>query len=117
MTDFIRAHLTQCQQQTKKATRRPQKVSKRGAVNKSRLAEPSTFYRQFDIALKGGSGWQMVKCPFHDDTHASMGVNREHGGYKCHACGAGGDRIGFYMQWYSVSFIDACRALKLLEGA
>ena len=117
MTDFIRAHLTQCQQQTKKATRRPQKVSKRGAVNKSRLAEPSTFYRQFDIALKGGSGWQMVKCPFHDDTHASMGVNREHGGYKCHACGAGGDLIGFYMQWYSVSFIDACRALKLLEGA
>ena len=116
MTDFIRAHLTQCQQ-SKQATRRPQKVSKRGAVNKSRLAEPSTFYRQFDIALKGGSGWQMVKCPFHDDTYASMSVNREHGGYKCHACGAGGDRIGFYMQWYSVSFIDACRALKILEGA
>ena len=113
MTDFIRSHLMQRQQ----TTRRSKPSNKRGAVNKSRLAEPSTFYIQFDIILKGGSGWQMVKCPFHDDTHASMGVNREHGGYKCHACGAGGDRIGFYMQWYSVSFIDACRALQLIEGA
>ena len=116
MTDFIRAHLTQ-RQQTKKATRRPQNVRRRGAVNKSRLAEPSTFYSQFDIALKGGSGWQMVKCPFHDDKQASMSVNREHGGYKCHACGAGGDVIGFYMQWHSVSFIDACRAMQLIEEA
>lgn len=112
MTDFIRSHLSQIKQ----ADRRPKQSIKRGAVNKSRLAEPSVFYRQFDITLKSGSGWQMVKCPFHDDTHASMGVNREHGGYKCHACGATGDRIGFYMQWHSVSFIDACRALRLIEG-
>lgn len=115
MTDFIRSHLTQLKQ-TKQITKRFKLSSKRGAVNKSRLAEPSTFYSQFDIALKAGSGWQMVKCPFHDDTHASMSVNRKHGGYKCHACGAGGDRIGFYMQWHSVSFIDACRSLQLLEG-
>ena len=116
MTDFIRAHLTKLQQK-KQATRQPKKASRHGSVNKSRLAEPSTFYNQFDIAVKGGSGWQMVKCPFHDDTHASMSVNREHGGYKCHACGACGDRIGFYMQWHSVSFLDACKALRLIEGA
>ena len=113
MTDFIRSHLLQ----TKQNSKRPRQSNKRNAVNKSRLAEPSAFYSQFDITFQSGSGWQMVKCPFHDDTHASMGVNREHGGYKCHACGAGGDRIGFYMQWYSVSFIDACRALQLIEGA
>ena len=116
MTDFIRSHLMQ-RQQAKQVTRRTKPSNKRGAVNKSRLADPSTFYSQFDITLKGGSGWQMVKCPFHNDTHASMSVNREHGGYKCHACGASGDRIGFYMQWHSISFIDACRALQLIEEA
>ena len=116
MNDFIRSHLMQ-RKQTKQAAKRFKQSSKRGVVNKSRLAEPSTFYSQFDITLKGSSGWQMVKCPFHDDTHASMGVNREHGGYKCHACGADGDRIGFYMHWHSVSFIDACKSLQLIEGA
>lgn len=113
MTDFIRSHLSQIKQ----VARRPKQSAKRGVVDKSRLAEPSDFYHQFDITLKGGSGWQMVKCLFHDDTHASMGVNREHGGYKCHACGACGDRIGFYMQWHSVSFIEACQSLQLIEGA
>ena len=116
MTDFIRSHLSKLNQ-VKQTIGRPKQAGKRGVVNKSRLAEPSTFYSQFDITVKGGSGWQMVKCHFHDDTHASMGVNREHGGYKCHACGASGDRIGFYMQWHSVSFIDACRALQLIEEA
>ena len=116
MTDFIRKHLSALQKQSA-ANKRPIYKAKHGTVNKSRLADPSAFYRQFDITLKGGSGWQLVKCPFHTDTHASMGVNREHGGYKCHACGASGDRIGFYMQWHSVSFIDACRALQLIEEA
>ena len=116
MTDFIRSHLSQVKQR-KQVDRRPKQSTKRGTVKKSRLNEPSSFYSQFGITLKSGSGWQMVKCPFHDDTHASMGVNREHGGYKCHACGACGDRIGFYMQWHSVSFIDACRALQLIERA
>ena len=116
MSDFIRKHLSEVKSQAA-TIKRPTPKAKRGTVNKSRLAEPSAFYGQFDITLKGGSGWQLVKCAFHDDTHASMGVNREHGGYKCHACGASGDRIGFYMQWHSVSFIDACRALQLIEEA
>lgn len=116
MSDFIRKHLSELKKRSA-ANKRPIYKAKRGAVNKSRLAEPSAFYCQFDITLKGGSGWQLVKCPFHNDTHASMGVNREHGGYKCHACGASGDRIGFYMQWHGVSFIDACRVLHLIEEA
>lgn len=116
MTDFIRSHLSQIKR-SKQDARRPRQSIKREAVFKSRLTEPSVFYRQFDITIKGGRGWQMVKCPFHDDKHASMGVNREHGGFKCHACGASGDAVGFYMQWHSVSFIDACRALRLIEGA
>ena len=116
MTDFIRLHLSKVKK-TKQAVRQLKLSSKHGTVNKSRLVEPCTFYNQFGITIKVGSGWQLVKCPFHDDTHASMGVNREHGGFKCHACGASGDRIRFYMQWHSVSFIDACRAMQLIEEA
>lgn len=119
MSHFIRNHLSSLKQQSQSAqTAQPHtKAAKRGQVNKSRLPNPSDFYRQFNIEIKSGCGWQMVKCPFHDDKHASMGVNREHGGYKCHACGASGDAIGFYMQWHSASFMDACRALRLIEGA
>ncbi|WP_169393401.1 MULTISPECIES: CHC2 zinc finger domain-containing protein [Psychrobacter] len=116
MTDFIRNHLSTLKQSSVSTKRAIKKVG-RGKVNKSRLPSPSDFYRQFNITLKGGCGWQMVKCPFHDDNHASMGVNHEHGGYKCHACGASGDAIGFYMQWHNASFIDACRALQLIEEA
>lgn len=120
MTNFIHSHLLRLKQQSSPQAPTQQRAHKstgRGKVNKSRLPNTSDFYRQFDITIKCGRGWQMVKCPFHEDKHASMGVNREHGGYKCHACGASGDAIGFYMQWHSASFIDACRALRLIEGA
>ena len=116
MTDFIRLHLSQIKKQPQ-TTKSAYTAGKRGTVNKSRLPNPSDFYSRFDITIKGSKGWQLIKCPFHDDTHASMGVNREHGGYKCHSCGASGDRIGFYMEWHSVTFIEACKALQLVEEA
>ena len=118
MTDFIRLYLSEVKQQRAKLAIIPAyKGAKRSTVNKSRLPNPSDFYSRFDIVIRGGIGWQMVKCPFHEDTHASMGVNCEHGGYKCHACGACGDCIGFYMQWHSTTLIEACQALQLIEGA
>ncbi|WP_201554477.1 CHC2 zinc finger domain-containing protein [Psychrobacter sp. 72-O-c] len=116
MTDFIRLHLSQIRQQ-QQATRPTYQSQQRGIISKSRLPNTYEFYSRFDITIKGSKGWQLVKCAFHNDTHASMGVNREHGGYKCHACGASGDRIGFYMQWHSTTFIEACKALNLIEGA
>lgn len=36
----------------------------------SRLPTPHALYGRFGITLKG-NGWQMVRCPFHDDKHAS----------------------------------------------
>lgn len=65
--------------------------------NPKKLPPPAQIYAQFGITLKG-SGWQTVKCPFHDDTHASLSVNGTHGGYICHACHAKGNLIGFYMR-------------------
>ncbi len=119
MSNFIRNHLANLKQQSTPqapAPRHVQKFTGRDKVNKSRLPSTSDFYLQFDINIKGSRGWQMVKCPFHDDKHASMGVNREHGGFKCHACGASGDTIGFYMQWYGANFTDTCRTLQLIEA-
>jgi DNA primase len=38
-----------------------------------------------------GHGWRKIKCPFHDDGHASAGINFEEQRFKCHGCGVGGD--------------------------
>lgn len=38
-----------------------------------------------------GHGWRKIKCPFHDDGHASAGINFDDQRFKCHGCGVGGD--------------------------
>ena len=38
-----------------------------------------------------GYGWRKIKCPFHNDKHASAGVNYDENRFKCHGCGVGGD--------------------------
>lgn len=65
--------------------------------NPNRLPTPHALYGRFGIDLRG-NGWNMVRCPFHDDKHASMSINGTHGGYICHACHAKGNMIGFYMR-------------------
>lgn len=52
-------------------------------------------------------------CPFHDDKHPnSFRINAEHGGYKCHACGASGDMIRFVMEREKLDFKAAMTYLK-----
>ena len=74
--------------------------------NPNKLPKPQAFYARFSIAIKV-AGWNMAKCPFHDDKHASLSVNGSHGGYVCHACGAKGSLIGFYMQMTNSDFKTA----------
>ena len=105
MTDLIINYLKQNKQ------RQTNKSSKQ--LDKSRLPYPSNFYNAYGFTLRGSNGWQMVKCPFHDDTRASMGINRAHGGFKCHACGVSGDMISFYMQYHQTDFKSACEALNI----
>lgn len=111
MTDLIINYLKQNKQLSNA------KCSHNKRLDKSRLPDARNFYNAYGFTLKGSNGWQMVKCPFHDDAHASMGINRTHGGFKCHACGVSGDMIGFYMKYHSVNFKDACKALKIDKGA
>ena len=49
-------------------------------------------------------------CPFHDDKHPSMKVDRN---YYCFACGAGGDAIDYVSRMFGLSQFDA--ACKLIE--
>lgn len=49
-------------------------------------------------------------CPFHDDKHPSMKIDRN---YHCFACGVGGDVIDYVSRMFGLSQYDA--ALKLIE--
>ncbi|MCX4298382.1 MAG: CHC2 zinc finger domain-containing protein [Lachnospiraceae bacterium] len=49
-------------------------------------------------------------CPFHDDRHPSMKIDKN---YHCFACGAGGDAVDYVSRMFGLSQHDA--ALKLIE--
>ena len=49
-------------------------------------------------------------CPFHDDRHPSMKVDKN---YHCFACGASGDAIDYTARMYGLSQYDAAK--KLIE--
>lgn len=49
-------------------------------------------------------------CPFHDDKHPSMKIDKN---YHCFACGVGGDAIDYVSRMFGLSQYDA--ALKLIE--
>jgi hypothetical protein len=66
------------------------------------------FYAELGVEIPDRHGpWVDVRCfnPQHDhDRDPSCGVNLEHGGFKCHACGAKG------------SAYDAAVLLGRIEG-
>jgi hypothetical protein len=47
-------------------------------------------YKGAKIPQRAG-GWRKMRCPFHDDGHASAAVNFDANVFKCHACGVAGD--------------------------
>lgn len=58
----------------------------------------------------------MAKCIFHDDHHASLGINAESGGFFCHACGAkGGDVLAAHQLIIGCDFVTAAKALGAWE--
>lgn len=52
----------------------------------------------------------MACCPFHDDHHPSMKIDKN---YHCFACGVGGDAIDYAARMYGLSQYDAAR--KMIE--
>ena len=71
------------------------------------------FYTSEFGPLMGHGAWRTVVCPFHSDHHPSLGVNIEHGGFNCMACGARGNSIQFLQLRHGV---DSIIARRMLEG-
>ena len=51
----------------------------------------------------------MAKCPFHDDRHPSLKLNRDF--YYCFGCGATGDVIDFVSRLYGLSAFDTAKKI------
>jgi putative DNA primase/helicase len=62
------------------------------------------------VPLKKKGAEHLGVCPFHDDTKASLHVNRTKQVYGCFACGAGGDAIDFLMR-LGQTFHEACNEI------
>ena len=57
-----------------------------------------------------------ARCPFHDEKTPSFSVNPEKQFYYCFGCGAGGNAIGFVMDYDHVDFPLAVETLGALVG-
>lgn len=51
----------------------------------------------------------MARCPFHDDRHPSMKLNRDY--FYCFGCGATGDVIDFVARLFGLSSYEAAKKL------
>lgn len=92
----------------------------RGRFRRDWLPDGATFYSGAldKLGRPNANGWAMARCPFHDDTHASLSVNlrRDGGHFRCHACGAHGPGIvAFIAQRDGLDFEHACRSLGAWE--
>ena len=56
-----------------------------------------------------GHGWRKIKCPFHQDSHASAGVNFDEQRFKCHGCGVSGDVYDLIMEREGGTYIEAIK--------
>ena len=62
-----------------------------------------------------GGGWRSMKCPFHDDSLASAGVNHERESFNCMACDMAGNFFVIIMKHEGVDFNEAkSRAEKIV---
>jgi len=66
--------------------------------------------RRYVALDKSGKSYKGL-CPFHDDHDPSLKVHPGKQIYKCFACGAGGNSIGFVMEMEGWSFPEAVRQL------
>lgn len=56
-----------------------------------------------------GHGWRKMRCPFHDDKHASAAINYEENRFKCFGCEAQGDIYDLIMYRQGGSYSEAIK--------
>jgi DNA primase len=64
---------------------------------------------------KAGKNYTAL-CPFHDEKSPSFSVNSEKQFYYCFGCGAGGNAIGFLMEYERLDFPAAVEKLAGIAG-
>ena len=60
--------------------------------------------------------WESVRCPFHDDRHASASYNDIIGKFYCHACDTRGDIFDLIQQAEGISFPEAVAFIEQVIG-
>lgn len=80
------------------------------------LPSPAEYYKSQGLKLTGGGEWKNAVCPFHNDTHPSLRVRLDTGGFRCMVCGAhGGDVLAYHQQITGLPFIRAAQDLGAWE--
>ena len=70
-----------------------------------------TNVKAIDVVLMAGfqpNRSKMICCPFHNDKHPSMKVDRR---YFCFGCGAKGDSVDFVANYYGLSLKEAAEKI------
>ena len=68
------------------------------------------------LSIKKSGSSLISLCPFHSDSKPSMHINDSKKMYKCFACDAAGDAIGFVMKFKNLDFIDALKEICQRQG-
>ncbi len=63
------------------------------------------------VKLKKSGKNYTARCPFHDEKTPSFSVNSDKQFYYCFGCGAGGNALGFLMDYENLDFPRAVEAL------
>lgn len=83
-------------------------------VEKIKNAIPLIDFIGRYVELKPVASGAVGHCPFHDDQHASFGVNTKRNYWNCFAGCGGGSIIDFWMKWRGIEFGKAVEELKNL---
>lgn len=68
------------------------------------------------VKLKKTGKNYSARCPFHDEKTPSFSVNPDKQFYYCFGCGAGGNAVGFVMDYDNVDFPQAVETLASNAG-
>ena len=60
------------------------------------------FTERVGFLKPAGAGQVLAKCPFHEDTKASLSINTDTGLWNCKGCGHSGDLFAFHRRFHSL---------------
>ena len=73
--------------------------------------------QSYGIEVKRHGDGYMAKCPFHDDGHASAGINFDEGRFKCHGCGVSGDVYDLIIEKEGGTYREAIKFAQAISLA